>query len=109
MARKGDTAKAEVIKKIEDAFGADFITFQDKKIYVKGRENGEELQFAISVTMPKTGVTTTVTVTNPIDVNDFTFGDGNDEPKKPETLANSEEMRKKEEENVKKIMERLGI
>lgn len=105
--RKGDTARAEVIKKIEDAFGADFITFQDKKIYVKGREDGEELQFAISVTMPKTGVTTTVTVTNPIDVNDFTFGDG--EKFEHKTLANSEEMRKKEEENVRKLMERLGI
>lgn len=54
MARKGDQARAEVMTRIVNAFPGSFI--QDKKIYVTAIEGGEAIQFAVSLTMPKTPV-----------------------------------------------------
>ena len=56
MARRGDLARENVTKIIVDAFGDNFVTIQDKKIYVMGSDGGEMVQFAISLTMPKTPV-----------------------------------------------------
>lgn len=50
---KGAIAKEQITKKIMEAFGNDFITISDKKIYVWADENGEKVQIAISMTMPK--------------------------------------------------------
>lgn len=60
LAKKGDLAREYVKNKIVEAFGGDFVGIADKKIYVKARdgENGEEMQFAISMTMPKTPLET---------------------------------------------------
>ena len=56
MAAKGQLAKQNVVKKIQEAFGADFIGKVDKKIYVYSQENGERIQVALSLTCPKTPV-----------------------------------------------------
>ena len=60
MAKRGDIARESVKNTIVDAFSKlnAFVTIQDKKIYVTARdgENGEVLQFAISMTMPKTPI-----------------------------------------------------
>lgn len=53
---KGDAAKAEIVKKLQAAFGADFIGEYSKKYYVWGKENGEKVQIAISLTCPKVQV-----------------------------------------------------
>jgi hypothetical protein len=53
---KGSIAKQQVINKIQAAFGSDFIGEYDKKIYVWGQENGEQVQIAISLTCPKVPV-----------------------------------------------------
>ena len=50
---KGAAAKELVIKKLQQAFGSDYIGELDKKIYVWSEENGERLQIAISLTCPK--------------------------------------------------------
>ena len=55
MAR-GSIAKVEVIKKIQEVFGEDFIGEYDKKIYVQALESGEMVQIAIALTCPKTPV-----------------------------------------------------
>lgn len=109
MARKGDEAKSKIIEKIKESFGQDFVGIQDKKLYVVQEENGEKLQFAISITMPKTGIETTTTVTNSIEVEEFSLGGVKLVNKPIETLANSEEMRAKEKETVKKLMAELGL
>ena len=59
MAKRGDIAREKVSKTIADAFGSDLVGIQDKKIYVQAKdgENGELLQFAISITMPKVPMT----------------------------------------------------
>lgn len=46
--------REEIRDTIIAAFGDDFVGIQDKKIYIKAIEdNGEEAQFAISITKPK--------------------------------------------------------
>ena len=58
MAKRGDAAREAVKDKIIEAFGPHFIAFVEKKVYVEAQDgpNGEWLQFAITMTMPKTGV-----------------------------------------------------
>lgn len=54
MAKKGEFARESVKNTIIEAFGENFVAFQDKKIYVnEPDENGEMIQFAITMTMPK--------------------------------------------------------
>lgn len=59
---KGAIAKNEVIKKIAQVFGADYIGEVDKKIYVWANDGGERVQIAMALTCPK----------NPVDVPDST-------------------------------------
>ena len=60
MPKRGETARESVKNTIINAFSAtnDFVTFQDKKIYVQAKDgvNGEVIQFAVTLTMPKTPV-----------------------------------------------------
>lgn len=50
---KGAIGKQNVINKIAEAFGTDFIGEYDKKVYVWTTENGERIQIAMSLTCPK--------------------------------------------------------
>lgn len=54
--RRGDYARSSVVNTIINAFGDNYVTTQDKKIYVNATEGGEVIQFAISITMPKTSI-----------------------------------------------------
>ena len=58
MAKRGDAAREAVKDKIIEAFGDSFVAFVDKKIYVEVPDGpgGEIIQFAITMTMPKTAV-----------------------------------------------------
>ena len=53
---KGAEAKANFIKRLATALGADYIGEVDKKWYVWSTENGERIQLAIALTCPKTPV-----------------------------------------------------
>lgn len=61
MAKRGDQARENVKNTIIGAFSSTggYVGIQDKKIYVqvKDGESGELIQFAISMTMPKTPLT----------------------------------------------------
>ncbi len=70
MAR-GNIAKEAVEKKIQAAFGADYIGIYDKKLYVWAQENGERIQIAISLTCPKVPVEVHTTTS----LGDFNFED----------------------------------
>lgn len=56
--KRGDGAKNTVFKKIQEAFGEDFIGVRDKKIYVYAEDypNNEKLQIAITLTLPKINI-----------------------------------------------------
>lgn len=60
MAKRGDQARENVKNTIIEAFSSTggFVAFQDKKIYVQAKDgdSGELIQFAITMTMPKTPV-----------------------------------------------------
>jgi hypothetical protein len=50
---KGANAKVQVINKIAQAFGSDYIGECDKKVYVWADDGGERVQIAITLTCPK--------------------------------------------------------
>ena len=68
MAKRGDAAREAVKDTIIKAFGSDFVCVQDKKIYVNAHDgpNGEVLQFAISMTMPKTPIAGSADPSSPV-------------------------------------------
>lgn len=104
MAR-GAIGKQNVINKIKQAFGADFIGEYDKKIYVWTTENGERIQIALSLTCPKV----------PVAISDNpTTGDFNFEDDAPNVVVAAgayqpAEITKEERERVNDLMKRLGL
>lgn len=50
---KGATAKVNVVNKLINAFGKDYIGEFDRKYYVWSDDGGEKIQIAISLTCPK--------------------------------------------------------
>ena len=104
MAR-GNDAKQQVIQKISQAFGSDWIGEVDKKYYVWANENGEKLQIAITLTCPKTMVevaapTKPATFGNKID---FEAGDNFIPP------ARAVEITEEEKKNLEDLMKKLGL
>ena len=52
---KGAIAKENLIKRFATAVGADYVGTEDgKKFYFWSQENGEKMQVAITMTVPKT-------------------------------------------------------
>ena len=102
---KGTIGKQNVINKIKQAFGADFIGEYDKKIYVWTTENGERIQIALSLTCPKV----------PVAISDNpTTGDFNFEDDAPNVVVAAgayqpAEITKEERERVNDWMKRLGL
>ena len=102
---KGTIGKQNVINKIKQAFGADFIGEYDKKMYVWTTENGERIQIALSLTCPKV----------PVAISDNpTTGDFNFEDDAPNVVVAAgayqpAEITKEERERVNDLMKRLGL
>lgn len=102
---KGTIAKQEVLKRIQTAFGSDFIGEFDKKVYVWANENGERIQIALSMTCPKVSVVANATVAVIGDKMDF------EAPTVTTTATSFEpaEITAEERENVAALMARLGL
>lgn len=103
MAKRGDQARESVKNTIIDAFTKDgnFVAFQDKKIYVQAKDgaNGEIIQFAISMTMPKTPIAATGTA-----------DPANDWRDESSTVINTPtELSPEDKEKVHELMRRLNI
>ena len=102
---KGTIGKQNVINKIKQTFGADYIGEYDKKIYVWTTENGERIQIALSLTCPKV----------PVAISDNpTTGDFNFEDDAPNVVVAAgayqpAEITKEERERVNDLMKRLGL
>lgn len=95
MAR-GNDAKNEVIKRLQEAFGADYIGEVDKKHYVWANENGEKLQIAIALTCPKTFVEAAAPASNKLDFSVV-------------TPVQSVEISEEEKKNLADLMAKLGL
>ena len=108
MAR-GANAKLEVTKKIQEAFGNDYIAEVDKKIYVWANDGGaEKVQIAISLTCPKVEVSVVAAVPT------VSHGGWDFEaaaPAQAVAIPQSEPMEITEEEqnNLAELLARLGL
>lgn len=104
---KGQIAKDFVEKKIQAAFGSDYVGTVDKKIYVTAMENGEKVQVAISLTCPKVPII----VDNTVQIGDFNFEDPT--PAVVTTNATGTfipaQITDEERKNVADLMARLGL
>lgn len=96
---KGNQAKEQITKTIIEALGDNFITIQDKKIYTWADENGERVQIAISMTMPKSQISA------PEQSNDWREESSNAAPKSKTPIDISAEDRAA----IEKLKKRLGI
>lgn len=97
MAR-GNDAKNEVIKRLQEAFGADYIGEVDKKHYVWANENGEKLQIAIALTCPKTFVEAAIPASNKLDFSSAT-----------PVSAPPAEITEEEKKRLEDLMKKLGL
>lgn len=109
MAKRGEIARERAKDIITKAFGEDFVTIQDKKIYVMAKdEGGEKVQFAITLTMPKVPIDTGDTYVNK---NDWTGTEG---PTVIERGAHSavntvSEVSDEDRAKIDELMKTLGI
>lgn len=105
---KGAEAKANVVKKIQAAFGADFVGEYDKKIYVWAQENGEKIQIAISMTCPKNPIGAVNTAA--LDFGgDLDFEKMGSTPTLAQTSFEPAEISEEEKQTVADLMARLGL
>lgn len=108
---KGQIAKKEIIDKILETFGKDAFLYNDgKEVRVNTQENGELVQIKLTFTAAKT----------PVNQGDDTALPGTIETKTTEFVETSEpaqiktdavyiEPSKEEKENVKSLLEALGL
>lgn len=94
---KGSIAKENLIKRFAAAVGEDFICEKDKKFYFWSTENGERVQVAIALTVPKTPVECTAP-----------GGDLNFETENV-TTAKPVEMQESEKEILDRLMKELDL
>ena len=103
MAKRGDLARESVKDTIIKAFADqnNFVAFQDKKIYVQAKDgnNGEVIQFAITMTMPKT----------PISVGESPANDWSGSSMPDPAAVAPTALAPEDAEKVKELMQRLGI
>jgi hypothetical protein len=102
---KGNEAKEYVIKKIQDAFGEDFVGVFDKKAYVWSREDGGKMQVCINLTCPKAPVgEDSVAFPTTGGGLDFEAMDNMPAPKAPST-----EISAAEQATIEELMKKLGL
>lgn len=87
---KGNIAKQNIENKIKEVFGADYIGIFDKKLYLWADDGGEKVQVALTMTCPKVFVG----VDTPIEV--------------PDEFQPAE-ITQQEQDNLKMLIERLGL
>ena len=104
MAR-GTIGKQNVINKIKEAFGTDFIGEYDKKIYVYTQENGERIQIALSLTCPKVQVA----VADAPATGDFNFEDDAPSTVVAAGAFQPADITTEERERVNDWMKKLGL
>lgn len=98
MAKRGDTARQAVMETIQQAFGENLCGVADKKIYVMANDGAEMIQFAISITMPK----------SPVDFGNNSSHEIADHLSKVPTTTPTE-LSSADKEKVNALMEKLGL
>ena len=99
MAIRGAAAKDYVTKKIQETFGPDFLGLVDKKLYISVKENGENLQIAISLTCPKEN----------LEFDSSPVAEISETPASQNSVAASAQFTQKEKETIEELMRRVGL
>ena len=103
MAAKGTIAKQNVIEKLKEAFGTNFITSEGSKAYVWAYDGpGEKVQIALSLTCPKNLVGAAGSTSGEPEMIDFEAMSAIGQPAPPQIT-------KTEEDNIKELMAKLGL
>jgi hypothetical protein len=106
---KGDIGKQQIINKIKEAFGDDFVGVVDKKVYLWTKEGGEKIQIALTLTATKTPITPDGA---PAKTGSLDFGGGLDfEAMDGGSLIPSKqtEITEDEKNNIAELMKKLGL
>ena len=90
MATKGTIAKQNIENKIKEVFGADYIGIFDKKLYLWSDDGGERVQVALTMTCPKVFVGVDTSTETPDEFQPA-------------------EITQQEQDNLKMLIERLGL
>jgi hypothetical protein len=101
---KGTVAKQNVVAKLKEVFGENYIGENANKHYVWADDGGEKVQIAISLTCPKTPIGT-------VDMSSA-FGGGLDfeaEPVLVQTKFEPAEITPEETKNLADLMASLGL
>lgn len=110
MAARGSVAKENVIKKLAQAFGNDFIGESEKKIYLWANDGGERVQIALTLTCPKTFIdaSNAAAATPSENLGDWDF---RDEAPKPVAAIKAEPavITEEEKENIANLLLKLGL
>lgn len=106
MAARGSVAKENITKKLQEAFGKDFIGEYDKKVYLWANDGGERVQIAVSMTCPKTPIEVDKTVDTG---GDWDFTDTPKSTALPIASAGPAEITQDELDNVAELMRKLGL
>lgn len=99
---RGAIAKQVITKKLQDAFGTDFLGEMDKKIYLQAPENGEMVQIAISMTCPKNTIEVSHTPVVKNGMIDFEAQDA-------KIAAHTTEISEDERATIAEMMKRFGL
>lgn len=91
MAIRGAVAKNEVVNRLIEAFGTDWVGEFDKKYYVWANDGGERVQIAFTLTCPKSLIGADIAAFASI------------EP------AQRSEITQEENDNIQKMMEGLNL
>ena len=104
MALKGTILKKEITDKILATFPGSFLYNDGKEIRIPGTEEGQELQVKVALTCAKTNVLPNGDTVLPGE--ELNFGDASTASTEP---AQQVEVSQEEKENVKRLMEVLGL
>ena len=96
---RGSIAKENVTKIIKEAFGANFVGEESKKLYVWADDGGEKVQIAIALTCPKVEIQ----AVKPVEETPWE-GFPPAKQKEEEKMISPEE-----QETIEMLMEKLGI
>lgn len=108
MAARGSVAKENVIKKLAQAFGNDFIGENDKKVFLWANDGGERVQIALTLTCPKTFIDAPNAAAPSENLGDWDF---RDEAPKPAAATKTEPavITEQETENIANLLKKLGL
>ena len=102
MALKGTVLKKEITDKILATFEGSFLYNDGKEIRIPGLEDGQELQVKVALTCAKTNV-------SPNGENALPGEDISTEAPASNVSQTSTEITQEEKNNIKKMMEVLGL